>query len=50
MEGIWLPRKSRQIRKIPMLHHSCATCSEQPSYISSMDALEADVVGRKINE
>ena len=38
-EGIWLHRKSRQIRffrKRPILHHTCATCSELPSYISTM--------------
>ena len=40
-EGIWLHRKSGKIRfyfrKIPFLHHACATCSEQPSYIKTMD-------------
>ena len=40
VEGLWLHRKSRQIReknrKRPILHHTCATCSEVPSYISTM--------------
>ena len=40
-EGIWLHRKSGQIRffflvKCPFLHHACATCSEQPSYTKTM--------------
>ena len=39
-EGIWLHRKSRQIRicfgKRPILLHTCATGSELPSYISTM--------------
>ena len=34
VEGIWLHRKSRQIRtffqKIPILHHTCATWPELP--------------------
>ena len=39
VEGIWLHRKSRQIRffwKILIIHHTCAACSKLPSYISSM--------------
>ena len=40
-EGIWLHRKSGQIRfffgKYLFLHHACATCSEQPSYIKTMN-------------
>ena len=39
VEGIWLHRKSRQIRffrKRPILLHTCARCSELPSYISTM--------------
>ena len=36
-EGIWLRRKSGQIRfffgKYFFLHHACASCSEQPSNI-----------------
>ena len=40
VEGIWLHKKSRQIRffsrKIPILLHTCATCSEVPSYKSTM--------------
>ena len=40
VEGIWLHRKSRQIqdenRKRPILHHTCAICSELPSYICTM--------------
>ena len=39
-EGIWLHRKSRQIRfffgKDLSLHHTCATCSEQPSHIKTI--------------
>ena len=40
-EGIWLHRKSGQIRffflgKYLFLHHACATCSEQPSYIKTI--------------
>ena len=41
VEGMWLHRKSCQIRfffsrKIPFLHHACATYSEQPSNIKTM--------------
>ena len=41
VEGIWFmiyDMSSNLIffRKKPILHHTCATCSEQPSYISSM--------------
>ena len=40
VQGIWLHWKSRQIRKKkPILHHTCATWSELPSYISSMVCL-----------
>ena len=39
-EGIWLHQKSGQIRfffeKYLFLHHACATCSKQPSYIKTM--------------
>ena len=38
-EGIWLHRKSGQIRfffKYLFLHHACATCFEQPSNIKTM--------------
>ena len=38
-EGIWLHRKSRQVRvffrKRPFLHHTCATCFEQPSHMKT---------------
>ena len=40
VEGIWLHRKSRQIRKRPILPHMCATCSELPSYISTILCLK----------
>ena len=39
VKGIWLHRNSRIIffsRKRPILLHMCATCSELPSYISTM--------------
>ena len=40
VKGIWLHRKIRYIRKKnqkrPILHHTCATYSELPSYISTM--------------
>ena len=40
VEGFRLNRESRQIRKknlkIPILLDACATCSELPSYISTM--------------
>ena len=40
VEGIWLHRESRQIRKKnwkrPISHNTCATYSELPSYISTM--------------
>ena len=40
VEGIWLHRQSRQVpfifRKLPILHHMCETCTELPSYISTM--------------
>ena len=40
VEGIWLHRKSCQVsfnfRKRPILLYTCATCSELPSYISTM--------------
>ena len=39
-EGVWLHRKSRQIRYLfsekPTLLHMCAPCSELPSYIHTM--------------
>ena len=38
VKGIWLQRKSRQIRfflKRPILLYTCATCSELPSYTST---------------
>ena len=35
VDGIWLHRKSRQIRNTSILH-TCVTCSELPSYISTM--------------
>ena len=39
VEGIWLHRKIRKIRlfsrKIPILHHTCATCAELPFLIST---------------
>ena len=34
--GICLQRESRRIRKLPILHHMCATCCELPSYIITM--------------
>ena len=41
VEGIWLHRKSRQIRnffrKRPILLHTCTTCSELPPCKSTMD-------------
>ena len=40
VEGIWLDRKCRQIknflRKRPILLNMCATCSELPSYTSTI--------------
>ena len=40
VKGTWLHRKSRQIRilfrKRPILLHTCATCSELPSYKITM--------------
>ena len=40
VEGIWLNRKSRQIRNIfrkrAILRHTCTTRSDLPSYISTM--------------
>ena len=40
VEGIWLHRKSRQIRffsgKCPCFHDTCATWNEQPFYIKTM--------------
>ena len=27
--------KSKKVRKRPILHHACATCSELPSYLST---------------
>ena len=43
VEGISVHRKSRKIRvfswKCPILHHTCATCSELPSYMSTMTML-----------
>ena len=41
VEGMWLHRKSRQIRHFlsknpPILHHTCATCSELPSCMRTM--------------
>ena len=40
VEGIWLHRKSHEIRKKipkrPILYHTCATCSELPFYVSTM--------------
>ena len=45
-EGIWLHRKSRQIRekknrKRLILHHTCATCSEVPSHTMLYTILKA---------
>ena len=44
VKDIWLQRKSRQIRVFsrnrPILLHTSATCSELPSYISTMSAAE----------
>ena len=41
VKGSWLQRKNRQIRynfrKLPISHHTCATCSDLPSYISTMN-------------
>ena len=39
VESIWSHWKFRQIRrrKRPILHHTCETCSELPSHISTMD-------------
>jgi len=44
-EGIWLSRKSGQIRffflgKYFFTHHACATYSEQPSNIKTMHIIE----------
>ena len=39
-EGIWLHRKNCQIRKRPILLHTCATCPELPSYMSTMTGSE----------
>ena len=40
LKGIWLHWKSLQpdfvSRKTPNLHHTCASCSDLPSYISAM--------------
>ena len=36
--GICLHRKQLQVKK-KYFHYTCATCSKQPSYISTMDAL-----------
>ena len=47
-EGIWLHRKSGQIRfffgKQLFLHQECATCSEQPSHIKTMHSPEKSTV------
>ena len=44
VECIWLYRKSRQIqiynRKLPILHHTCATFSELPSYVNTIGKIE----------
>ena len=54
-EGVWLYRKSRQIRKEyrkrPILHHNmCELCSELPTYISTMDHCQNFDVNRKTNQ
>ena len=36
VKSIRLHQESRQNRKRPILHHTCATCSDLPSYISTM--------------
>ena len=47
VECIWLHRKSRQIRHLfrkgPFLHKTCGTCSEPPSYISTLLSANASV-------
>ena len=47
VEGIWLHRKSRQILKFLSenicILFMCATCSELPSYISTME--EREILG-----
>ena len=47
VEDIRLHRNSRQIqrtfRKRPILHHTCATYSELPSYISTMVKVDIPV-------
>ena len=45
VEGIWLHRKSRQIRFFfgirPSFRHSCATLNGQPSNIKTMDGVQS---------
>ena len=51
VEGTWLHRKSHQIRffvrKRPILHHTFATCSELPSYISTMTKTIKENIGHE---
>ena len=43
VEGFCLHRKSRQLRKLPIFHHTCATCSELTSYIGSMGSCSSGI-------
>ena len=51
VEGIWLHRKSHQIRfffgKRPCFHHSCATWNEQPSSIKPWSVTHSQSHGCK---
>ena len=46
VKGIWLYQKILKInffflsREMPILQHTCATCSQPPSYISTMVNLQ----------
>ena len=45
VEGIWLHRKSRQIRKRLGLYYTHATCSEVPSFINTMEVSNCTLRG-----
>ena len=49
-EGIWLHRKSLQIRNFSektFLHHTCETFSEQPSHMKTMVSSVTDKVANR---
>ena len=48
LKGIWLNLRNRVNQKRPILHHTCATCSKLPSYISTMSSFPSQFIQKNV--